>query len=120
MIKGSIKVGSATIQVEAETQVGLVKAAGFWGECPSKCGNCKSSNIGFFSRSPSGNLYVGVKCGDCKYEMNFGQNKEGGHLFIKHDEGWKAPWAPDGNQTSNYGDDTQGNSPVDDDDDIPF
>ena len=37
-----VRVGKATIQVEAETQVGLVEAAGFWGECPDKCGNCQS------------------------------------------------------------------------------
>ena len=88
MVKANIKVGNSTIQIEEERPVDLVEAAGFWGECPVKCGNpnCGSESIGFFSRTPKGNLYVGMKCRECKYELNFGQNKEGGKLFIKYDE----------------------------------
>jgi hypothetical protein len=120
MIKGNIKIGNASIQIEAETQVGLVEQAGFWGEVPTSCGHCNSNNIGFFSRSPSGNLYVGMKCKEkeCGYELNFGQNKEGGRLFMKHDEGWKAPWKPDGEQASSAP--ATSNVAPEDDDDIPF
>jgi len=115
MIKGSIKVGNSTIQIEGSTPVELVKNAGFWGECPTKCGGCSSEDIGFFARIPKGNLYVGMKCRGCGYEMNFGQNKEGGGLFIKDGGKWNAPY---GGGSSGGG----GSSAMDDedDDDIPF
>ena len=123
-IKANIKVGGATIQIESDTQAGLIEAAGFWGDCPDKCGNCKSPNIHFFSRTPGGNLYVGMKCHDCNHSLNFGQNKEPkGNLYIKQDEPWQPPYQGGnggGNQTKNYGDDTQGRSQVDDTDDIPY
>lgn len=117
MIKGSIKVGNATIQVEGSTPVELVKHAGFWGECPAKCGNCSSDSIGFFSRTPKGNLYVGMKCRDCNHEMNFGQYKEGGNLFIKDGGLWNAPYGGGGGSGGGGG---GGGSAMDDDDDVPF
>lgn len=118
MIKLNIKVGSATIQIESETQVGAVAEAGFWGECPTKCGNCGSQNVGFFSRRPSGHLYVGMKCADCDHSFNFGQNKEAGGLFIKHDEAWQPPYSGGGNQQGN--EPSQSNYAQPDNDSIPF
>lgn len=122
MIKANIKIGNASIQVEAETQVALVDHAGFWGEVPTECGQCKSSNVGFFSRRAQGYLYVGVQCQDCSYTLNFGQNQEGGRLFIKSDEGWKPPYqsSNDASQASNPANDHQAAATQPDDDDIPF
>jgi hypothetical protein len=119
MIKANIKVGNATIQVEGENPCSLVEQAGFWGECPTKCGHCNSENIGFFSRTPSGNLYVGMKCRDCGYEFNFGQNKEPkGGLFIRHDQEWQAPYGGGGSGGGSSSPEYADGGP--DDDDIPF
>ena len=124
MIKANIKIGAATIQVEAEKQVDLVKAAGFWGECPDKCGNCSSPNIGFFERSPGGNLYVGLKCKECKCEFNFGQNKDGGYLYVKRGEQWNPEYTGNDNGGGgNQGEPTRNQAAAAsnmDDDDIPY
>ena len=122
-IKANIKVGGATIQIESDTQAGLIEAAGFWGDCPGKCGNCQSPNIHFFSRTPGGNLYVGMKCHDCNHSLNFGQNKEPkGNLYIKQDEPWNPPY-----QGGNRDDSPRQNQEhqshhqvAQDDDDIPY
>ena len=117
-MKAIIQVGNAQIEIEAERPVQLVEQAGFWGECPTKCGLCDSGNIGFFSRKPKGNLYVGMKCRDCKGELNFGQSKDGGGLFIKHDATWNAEYKGGGG--GNYGGGNYGGGGAQDDDQIPF
>lgn len=122
MIKCNIKIGNASIQIEGSTEVEVVENAGFWGEVPCECGNCRSDKVGFFSRRAQGYLYVGVQCKDCSYTLNFGQNQEGGRLFIKGDDGWKAPYqhSGDASQPANPANNHQAAATQPDDDDIPF
>ena len=56
------------------------------------CGNCESKNLSFCHRQPQGYDYYSVKCNDCKHELKFGQQKEGGKLFPK---GWEEPYYND-------------------------
>lgn len=57
-----------------------------------RCGNCDSDSLSFVHRQPQGFDYYSVKCGDCKHELKFGQQKEGGKLFPK---GWEEPFYSD-------------------------
>lgn len=57
-----------------------------------ECGNCGSRDLAFCHRQPQGFDYYSVKCKDCKHELKFGQQKEGGKLFPK---GWEPPYYAD-------------------------
>jgi hypothetical protein len=55
----------------------------------TECGNCGSSNLEHVYRTPQGYEYYSIKCKDCKHELKFGMQKEGGSLFPK---GWTEPY----------------------------
>lgn len=67
----------------------IIKAFGFWCNLPSKCGACNSTNIGLHHKAPKGNDYYGMRCNDCTAELNFGQNKTGGSMFMRADAKWE-------------------------------
>ena len=96
-MKITLHVAGAEIEVEAETQAQLVLKSGFWGQLPDKCGNCGSGLIGFYARNTKKGDYLGLKCRDCKHEFTFGQNMDGGRLFVRHDTEWQAPYSGGGN-----------------------
>jgi hypothetical protein len=58
-----------------------------------RCGNCESDNLSLVHRQPQGFDYYSVRCNDCKHELKFGQQKEGGKLFPK---GWEEPYFAEG------------------------
>jgi hypothetical protein len=98
-----------------------------------KCGNCDSDNLSLVHRQPQGYDYYSVKCNECKHELKFGQQKEGGKLFPK---GWEEPYYAEGEDDTNQDkpksrrqrddDDNQDREPVGagngrkSNDDIPF
>ncbi len=47
------------------------------------CGACKSKNIRCDVRVFDGNKYYKLVCNDCAAQLDFGQHKEGGGLFVK-------------------------------------
>ena len=120
MLKANAKIVNATIQFEADTPANLVKEIGMFGDVPNKCGNCGHEDLVFFSKTPQGNLYIGVKCPECGFTCTFGQNKEGGGFFIKDNGKFEPPYQ--GNSDGGGGNSQQQSSApeIDDDDDIPF
>lgn len=99
-LKASIKFGSNTVQVEADEPKELFREAGFFTDLPQECGHCKSKNIAPHHRKVKSYDFYSIKCLDCLHEFGLGQAKEGGHLFPKWKDGWKAPFSKDSDSTS--------------------
>lgn len=47
------------------------------------CGCCKSENIRFTERKVDNGSYLEMRCLDCNAQLDYGQNKEGGGIFVK-------------------------------------
>ena len=60
-----------------------------------RCGNCDSEHLRPVHRTPKGYEYYSVRCDDCRFELKFGQQKDGGRLFPK---GWEPPFESDADQ----------------------
>lgn len=89
----------------------------FLSECATmfgvtECGNCGSHNLEHVYRTPQGYEYFSIKCKDCKHELKFGQQKEGGNLFPK---GWEEPYQ--GGEAKKSQSRKKATVPADDDDD---
>lgn len=86
------KMGSINIKLlgECEDQLKFFRAASFVSDIPDVCGNCDSPNLRFLFRTPKGYEYASVECLACKYELKYGQHKEGNTLFAK---GWEPPYS---------------------------
>lgn len=51
-----------------------------------KCGHCESQDLAFEYRvSGEDHAFHSLKCLKCGYQMDFGQHKKGGTLFVKTD-----------------------------------
>lgn len=95
MLKGSTKVGSTAIQVEAETVKELIEQLSFFNELPKSCGNCNKGDLGFRHRHTSGYDFYELVCAnpDCGHTFSLGTPKDDTtRLFPKHSEGWKPPY----------------------------
>ena len=104
MIKANTRLGTVTIQIEAENTKDLFKELAFFSQCPTECGNCGSKEIRPSHSTAKGYDFYQMECSACRHELKFGQRKEDGGLFPKHDEG-KNGWCPilrgAGGKTSN-------------------
>ncbi len=47
------------------------------------CGCCKSTEIKFQNRKVTNGSYLEMKCMKCGAALSYGQNKEGGGIFVK-------------------------------------
>lgn len=91
----SIKLPSGITVTSTATKIkDIFKDLSFWGsEFPTKCGNCKSSNLApSYRETKDGDSYYEAKCGDCGHTLGFGQFKAGEGLFAKKKDGWRPPY----------------------------
>lgn len=94
-LKANIKMGSTTIQVEADNVKDLIKEVSFFNELPHKCQNCSDTDLGFRHRSVSGNEYYELVCNnpDCGFTFPLGQHKDNKDtLFPNYTKGWQPPY----------------------------
>lgn len=84
-------IGTSKISFEGDgNDKQIIKAFSFWSSLPKKCGNCGSSDISLSYRSPKGFEFFGLECAGCKYNLSFGQYKDGNGLFVKGT--WESPY----------------------------
>ena len=48
-----------------------------------ECGCCHSKAIRFVQRKVDNGFYLEMRCADCGAQLDYGQNKEGGGIFVK-------------------------------------
>lgn len=78
-----------TVTVSGERPIEVVEQASEFGELPTKCGGCGSSNISFKTRRPQEKYtYHSLVCTDCGREFQLGETKDE-RLYPKYKEGWK-------------------------------
>lgn len=98
-IKANLKVGTTTIQVEADSVKDLIKEISFFNELPPQCGKCGDRDLGFRHRNVDKNDYFEMVCNnpECGFTFPLGQHKEGGTLFPNYTKGWTAPFQRNSN-----------------------
>jgi hypothetical protein len=113
MLKMQLEIpGGLWIEIEKANQKELIEEASFWQSIPQVC-PVDGSKTRLFFKEPGDFKYYGVtSTGDVRYELSFGQHREGGTLFVKdewtHWDGeaavvvWKAgkQLCPPGNSNS--------------------
>ena len=97
--------GNVTMELESDTQIGLVdeiiKHNDVFGN--DKCGKCNSDNISFTRRDVDGDIYYEIRCNKCGAKLALSQHREGNTLYPKRKAGKndstgleKGEWLPDG------------------------
>jgi len=94
MITVKTKIGKQEITAELPDMKAVHKFNRVYGGIPQLCTNCKSPNIYLSHKSPGGNDYFTLECGDCKADANFGILKDGTGLFWKGEK--MEVYVPDG------------------------
>lgn len=85
MYKATIAIGKMRLEIETQSMKDVFKWSGVYATLPKKCDACGSDNLYLSYRSPKGNDYYSLRCGECSAEANFGQTKDGGNLYYKFD-----------------------------------
>jgi hypothetical protein len=86
MITIKCQIGKNVIEVTEDTAKKAIEEIAFFQNIPSECPECQSP-VKFTFRTPQSYTYYGLECtGQDHHAVNFGQNKEGGSLFYKHDK----------------------------------
>ena len=87
-----VKLGDKVLEIGGEgADTQIIKSLAFWSALPSKCGKCKSEEIGLEHKAPKGNDYYGLKCLSCGAVLNFHQRKpdKGGGFYLTKDDKWE-------------------------------
>ena len=109
MIKIRLNIGCQEIVAEVKDMKAACKFNSTYGKLPKVCDACESPNIFLSYKSPQGNDYYMMECGDCGATANFGILKETQNLFWKREKMEK--YVPNGGSG-------QGQAPPSSDDDI--
>ena len=91
--KGILQVGIMRVEVTASTDRELFEKTSFLAELPQKCQNCEGERMVPNYRSPQGNDYYAMVCGDCGWRYKIGITKESKTLYPKRE--WEAPYRDD-------------------------
>lgn len=86
MIKVKTTIGNQVIEAEFEAMSQVHKFNSTYGKLPKECDNCKSKNIYVSYKSPQGNDFYMIECGDCGATANFGILKNDKGLFWKREK----------------------------------
>jgi len=79
------KIGNQEITLQFDKMSEVHKWNSTYGNLPKVCDACKSPNIFLSFKSPGGNDYFMLACGDCGATGNFGIHKDGKGLFWKRE-----------------------------------
>jgi hypothetical protein len=97
--KGILQVGIMRVEVTASSDRELFEKASFLAELPRQCQNCEAEKMVPNYRSPQGNDYYAMVCGECGWRYKIGITKEGRTLFPKRE--WEPPYR-DGEQEQRH------------------
>ncbi len=87
MIKLNTNIGRHNIQIEFNSMKDLHKFGAVYGNLPKKCDACGSDNLFLSHKSPKGNDYYILECGECRAAANFGiHNNEPKSLYWKREK----------------------------------
>lgn len=101
MIKAQLKLGTVSLQVEAEDIKDVFRQTELISQCPRTC-SCGSAQIApAYSKSQEGFEFFYLKCSDCGNEFKFGQRRSDQALFPKADDGWVKPFRQGGSARNN-------------------
>lgn len=84
-IKMSLAIPGGAIEISAANQKELIEEAAFWQSLPHTCPIC-GTETRLYYKEPNGFSYYGLICTNPqwpRHEMNCGQHKEGGTMFVK-------------------------------------
>lgn len=81
MVKIQIKWGRYTIISEGQSDMEAIVAISLWGELPSACPKCNTTDLSIHHRAVDTYNYFNVQCRACMIELKLGQRKDGSGLF---------------------------------------
>lgn len=95
--KANAKLGSLSVQIEAEDMKELIQAATLFAEAPREC-ECGSTNIMPKHRHVQDYDFYEMCCLDCGHSFKISTSKrEGNPLFFDRRTQWEAPYVKDSN-----------------------